>query len=335
MTSTAYILLYLTSIILSGCGPAEIPASSDTANPSRTTESPQAVESPSDTPEPVTPAVVLAADETILDANFLSSLSHQLQEQGFALNIQSSLDSSALPSGIQYLLTTSTSDLLSVQNDLPDLPILSLSAVHGENENTQHLLYTNAYHQRAAFLAGYTSAFLTPDYRTGYVDLVGSEISGLFDAYGNGNTYYCGHCSPQYPPYIDYPAYVQLSEPYTSEKISAVLSTLQQESVTTVYLHPFIHSEELNQSLKDAGLKLIGNQLLIVETNPLFDLIIGPDSSAVTEEILPALTQGVIPEPLSPPAGVLINSGWISDGRMQHLDEIIKMLNEGSILPVE
>jgi len=321
-------------ILLTACSSLDGVLPSPSSDPTITMEPSQssAIELPTATQEQSLPVIMITAEEGQINADFLDRLSLLLADQGFNIAFKSSLNIDGLPNDLHYLLAAESN--VSVDDQISS-PMLSFSFSLDQDQNIPVLRYSEMYYQRAAFLAGYSAAIATPNFRIGYIDLLDFELSGSFDSFENGVTYYCGHCSPQYPPFLDYPVYFQLSTPFTSEKINSIITALEQNYVTTVYVHPYIYNNELLQSLEDSGIDVIGNRLLGRINSPVVDFEVGPDPSATADELVPYIIAGTEPDPVSPPLAVHNNSGWFSEGRMQHLEQIITMLNEGTILPIE
>lgn len=317
--------------LLSGC------ASATTASPEATQAvpaTPDVSSPPVDTPVPSPPLVFLAADAVSISPSFSDSLTTELRQSGFEVlhGPASALD--ADPSRVVYILASSEA-AVSVREEYADIPLLILNPTTANEQSNQSLVLSNDFYQQTAFLAGYSAAILTSDYRTGFLGLAGSEIPGIYDSFASGMTYFCGLCSPRFPPFIAYPVYVQISEPFTTEKIAAARDALTAESVSTVYLHPSIQSEELYTVLHEAEIAIFTNQGILQSENSLASLVFGPDMSDIVQLILPAVSTGSMPDPVSPAPAILHNSIEIGEGRFRHLEEIIQLLSENSIIPFE
>ena len=110
------------------------------------------------------------------------------------------------------------------------------------------------------FLAGYLAAVITKDWRAGVIsrgDMVEGKAARL--GFTNGVIFYCGLCRPAYPPFIQYPQYVELSEGASQAEQQAAADILIQNGVKTVYVFPGAGDETLLDYLAQAGVNLIGS----------------------------------------------------------------------------
>ncbi len=290
---------------------------------------------PTQPPEPTSPVIVLAADEVRVESDFLQSLSMALEDQGMELLIIPEGESSGLPEAVIYIIASTAQSASDFQQLNPDLPIIVLDTSGDNDSSLPGVRFSDIYYRKAAFAAGYLAAIITSEYRIGYIDLVGQEISEGFTSFSNGVTYYCGLCSPQYPPFLPYPVNVQLSSPYTSEKINAVVESLQTNKITTVYIHPLLDSSELVQSLDNAGIVTISTDSLINHSNWQTTIALSPDYSDTAAQLVTSLFSNDGLGELSPAVIVSAGHNVIGEGKMKHLVGILEELERGLIIPVE
>ncbi|MEN8173761.1 MAG: hypothetical protein ABFS03_12900, partial [Chloroflexota bacterium] len=65
-------------------------------------------------------------------------------------------------------------------------------------------------HSQQSFIAGYIAALITPEWHVGVISISDSaEGQDARNAFLTGAEYYCGMCAPTYPPYFNYPLYVE------------------------------------------------------------------------------------------------------------------------------
>jgi len=85
---------------------------------------------------------------------------------------------------------------------IPGLPTTdNLSSIGADGERPD----------RQGFLAGYTAAVISDDWRIGVIspsDSASGQASRL--GFINGAIFYCGLCRPVYPPFIQYPQYAEI-----------------------------------------------------------------------------------------------------------------------------
>ncbi|MEA2008447.1 MAG: hypothetical protein U9O54_04960, partial [Chloroflexota bacterium] len=70
----------------------------------------------------------------------------------------------------------------------------------------------NANLGQQGFLAGYIAAMITPDWRVGVISLAEDEAAAAArEGFIAGAIYFCGLCRPEYPPFFEYPLFVELA----------------------------------------------------------------------------------------------------------------------------
>jgi len=328
-----FLLLLALFILTTSCGSTEPDPDPEQA----ALEQPVAPEGsspdPTLTPQPVSPSVILLAEVEGIDEAALQVLSDQLFQEGFELSVYAPRDEFQI-SGTPHYVLISEGLAMDLPQALSGIPVVSLGPPVPEQETPSSLQFSADYYQRAAFLAGYAAALQTTDYRTGFVNYSGSELGEIHTAYENGQTYYCGNCAPKYPPYLDYPVSVDLSAPFTQDKIDAVLAAMQQNSVETVYIHPLLTSPDLVKAFDLAGMNLVTNGQLLAVSDPIVDISVAPDAASAVQQLVPAILQQSVPEPVASEIIVISPSGWLSAGKLQHLEAILHKINTGEILPL-
>lgn len=110
------------------------------------------------------------------------------------------------------------------------------------------------------FLAGYTAAAVTPDWRVAVVAEEGS-VSGSSYRLGftNGVFYFCGLCRPVYPPFptSGYPLYVELPATAGPEDWNSTIAQFSAWQAETVFVDPNVATPEFLEVLAQAGFNLI------------------------------------------------------------------------------
>jgi hypothetical protein len=109
------------------------------------------------------------------------------------------------------------------------------------------------------FMAGYLAAVMTTDWRVGVISIADSEAGQLARrSFITGAKFFCGFCSPTYPPYHEYPLYVQLNGAATAAEWQSAAELLLQKNVETIYVVPGAGDENLLRYLASSGVGLIG-----------------------------------------------------------------------------
>jgi hypothetical protein len=109
------------------------------------------------------------------------------------------------------------------------------------------------------FMAGYLAAVMTPDWRVGVIGIADSEAGQLARrSFLTGAKFFCGFCSPTYPPYHEYPLYVQVNGAATAAEWQSAADLLLQKNVETIFIVPGAGDENLMRYLASSGVGMIG-----------------------------------------------------------------------------
>lgn len=189
------------------------------------------------------------------------------------------------------------------------------------------------YSEGTAFLAGYISAMITPDWRTGMIDAQNSA-DNLFGNFANGLHYYCGFCSPVYPPYYSYPTYTAISDAAAIVEIDATVAALVSDNVKTAFIHPEIYTPELITTLQDNGIDWISSQLMELPESARPIAILGIDPILTSQQIWQlVIGNDTSSELVLFPSIILHDPGLVSAGKLQQFNELIDQMSRGVIDP--
>jgi hypothetical protein len=183
------------------------------------------------------------------------------------------------------------------------------------------------------FVAGYIAALVTPDWRVGALS-IGDTPSGTAARQGflNGAIFFCGLCRPTYPPYLTYPAYVELPTGATPADWQAAGETLKGSSVQTIFLAPGAGDEALLTDLAQAGVNLIGSASPPPALKDRWIATISVDLEPALRQLWPGLLAGQGGAELSPSIAVGdVNPELLSQGRRRLVDELLENLKAGVI----
>jgi hypothetical protein len=175
------------------------------------------------------------------------------------------------------------------------------------------------------FLAGYLAAVITKDWRAGVISR-GDTVEGKAARLGftNGVIFYCGLCRPAYPPFVQYPQYVELAAGASQAEQQAAADILIKNAVKTIYVFPGAGDETLLEYLAHAGVNLIGSGTPAESLRSNWITSIRVDKASAVRQVWPRLMGGEKGIQMSVPLVLSDqNSVLFSTGR-QHLVE--KML---------
>ena len=284
--------------LLTGCG---IGASTPSATP-------DVVEAPTLTPEPLptatlTPtsapalAVLLAPPgaDTAQAGVLQTALNEAITAAGLHWQVRQQLTSADLPPSVRLVVALP-----------PDIGLATLAAAAPETqflavgiqglEATPNLSVVGAQGPRPdqqGFIAGYIAAMLTDDWRVGAITISDSvEGRAARSGFLNGAVFFCGLCMQTYPPFYNYPRYVELPAGAASAEWQAAAEHMIDYYVGTVYVAPGAGDPAMLATLAAAGINLIGSGVPTDNLRPNWVVSFSSDPLAQVQALVPQLLQG-------------------------------------------
>jgi hypothetical protein len=185
------------------------------------------------------------------------------------------------------------------------------------------------------FIAGYYSAILTDSYRVGALTINEGVGVDIRQGFLNGARYFCGLCSPGFPPFHPYPLYEEVPTGADFNTLQNAARLLVDSAVQTLFLAPGGANPDLVGQLAAQNINLIGTSLPAEADQGNWALVISAgDLGATLANIIPEIllngAQGVIT--LEP--SVWHNPERVSAGRYARGLHIIHDLSRGIIDPL-
>jgi hypothetical protein len=311
---TISLLLALTAILLPACALTGV--QQPTITPSvASTPAPAASPTPTRTPGPPIALLIIPADmDPVLAQAAQAEVVSLADASGLQVISQPTLDPSQLPSDLSIVIFLDGATADDIQLTLSQAPNARIVAPESDGLQPQPRLTILRPPEDAAlqqaFLAGYTAALITQDYRTAAL-LSGSDEdrTQMSDAFASGASYYCGLCRPVRPPFESYPLALPM-EPGNSPPTAA----LSDAGVQTVFVPSDLSDSPTLTALAGNGVVVLGTvppPQEVVESwaasfrpSPVDGLraawanILGPDQPSFAT--LPVTAQDVNPDLLSP-----------------------------------
>jgi len=188
-----------------------------------------------------------------------------------------------------------------------------------------------------AFLAGYISAMLAPNFRVGA--MLVSEETSQNQSFRNGVNYYCGMCAAKVFPLNTYPFIAELPANTPAANWQTSFNEINANTINVLYLDDDVVSTELSNFLAAQEIALVGNQEPIAEAQSRWTVTIIPDPIKPIYEIWPDLISGQGGNIVT--ADLKINNYnyislqdglvWMSEGKLKLVNEVIGLLREGQI----
>lgn len=325
----------LLALILSACGATTEPAATSVPLPSDTS----APLPPEQTATPVVPLAILVVPPT-LDAessNLYQKTVYDLtQTSGMRFQVRNTLTPADLEPGLQIVIALAPDPgIAALAAAAPNVQFLAINMPEITPAGNISVLGGNSQSDIAAFLAGYTAALITDDYRIGMMlPRDNADAIRAFNAYTSGMIFYCGTCRPFYylpwsfPQYIDIPADEDVSH-YNAFSDILIL----QYKVRTIYLYPDIATQDLMTYIGTTGVLMIGAKT--PEQLPAgWVMTIQPDVVKAIQNAWPQLLSGQGGVTIQSPLGLSdIDPSLLSPGRQRLVEKMLQDLQAGYVSP--
>jgi hypothetical protein len=318
-------------IILSACGSGES-AATLTAIPTDTPILP-----PASTTTPTVPLAVLLipADLDTDTSNLYQKTVYDLaQASGFRFQVLNSLTPETLEPGLQVVIALPPDPGISaLAAAAPQVQFLAINIPGLSAGGNISVLSGNSQSDVAAFLAGYTAALTTDDYRIGMIiPKDNPDAISALNAFANGMKFYCGICRPVFFSAWAYPQYVEIpaeEDPANYDAYSDIL--ILQYKVGTIYLYPDIAIPELYTYIGTTGTSMIGT--ISPEQQPAgWIMTIQPDVIKAIQNAWPDLVSGKGGITVQSPLGLSdIDPSLLSPGKQRLVEQTLSELQSGLI----
>jgi len=192
-----------------------------------------------------------------------------------------------------------------------------------------------------AFLSGYLSAMIAPNFRAGA--LLVSEQTSFNQAYTNGVSYYCGICAALVFPLNTYPVVTLQPAASPPANWQAAFNEINQNKVNVLFLPREIVSAELGAFLATQDVAIIGNGPPPVELSEKWVATVKSDGMGALQEIWTDLVGGIGGKTINANITfsdinyVSVTDGlvWLSQGKLQQLDELVQLIRDDQIYPYD
>ena len=339
------VVLVLAVGLLAACGRASPSPIGRTSAPTHSPTIPAVVTS---TPRPATatlaptptqprPAVLLVAPDKA-DPNLAADVKAVLQElaaaSGIELRVQTGLSAGDLKPEVKVVVALPPDPgLAQLAAGAPQVQFagVGLDGV-GASANLSLVGSQGSLASQQAFVAGYISAIVTPDWRVGVLSLAGDPLGErAAQAFLNGASFFCGLCKPAYPPFVTYPTAASAASP---QDWNAAADALLAKAVQTVYVFPGLATPELYAYLVKANVQLIGGGTPPDDARASWIATIHASAGEGLRQLWPDLVAGKGGRTL-PMALTLADTsaGFLPGARQRLVQEVLQNLLAGQINP--
>lgn len=329
------LLLILAALLLTGCGaePAtEAPTDPIIASTPTAAPQPEAILTP--TPEIPLAILVVPADLDQEISNTYQTLVYNLaQSAGMRFQVRNTLSVADFEPALRVVIALPPDPgLAELAPQAPQVQFLSVNIPNMVAGGNLSVLANTERPDISAFMAGYIGAAITEDYRTGLI-IPKDDPAGqvMLAAFRKGHEYYCGICQIIFPPYHEYPLFVEIPSDAPLNEYNAYADYLMNYSVETMYVSPQLANEDLMLYLSTNGILVVSDLPPQKITGNLVATI-QPDVIHAIESAWPQLIAGTGGINITSPLILEnINSEHLPPGKEQDAHDILVQLQAGLI----
>ena len=332
MRQRLIILLTLFLVALSACSGGEA-AGTSTPVPSDTPLVP-----PTLTPTAATPLaiLVLPADLDPETSNLYQTTVYELtQTSGLRFQVRNTLSAADLGEpGLNVVISLPPDPgIAALAAAAPQVQFLAINIPEVAAGGNISVLGSNSQTDVVAFLAGYTAALITDDYRIGMMmPKDNPDAVRALNAYATGMRFYCGACRPLYFYPWTYPQFVEIPAEEDKTHYNAFADILiLQHKVGTIYLHPDIVTPDLETYIGTTGVYMIGTKT--PEQRPAgWVMTVQPDIIKAIQNAWPGLVSGQGGVTVQSPLGLSdIDPTLLTPGKQRLVEQTLNDLQAGLI----
>ncbi len=332
------VLIIILALFVAGCG-VNVPAAATLEPVEYPTVAP-ATDIPVPTEIPPANRVLLATGSQLAEADTqtISVMAQSLSEQsGLIFESIPALTPEALTPDVKIVIALPPDPgIADLASRFPDIRFISvgISAIQPSN-NLFAVGNEGAHPEWVGFTAGYVAAILTNEWRVGALTQAGSN-EGLLagDAFRNGAMFFCGLCNPTFPPFTDYPIYVDMPIAASQPEWQQIADAFIISGVKTAYIYPTVADSNLMIYLAQGGMRLIGGETPPDALRPAWIATIQMDYSNGLQKVWGDAVSGLPGRTV--PTGISltdVDTNALTEGKMRLVYEVIAALMAGGISP--
>ena len=355
------ILLLTVALVISACNagtpsatpvptavPTEFPIVLTATALANQTQNPGTVEPTAEAPVTLTPPtdtqihsqIVLwvpeNVDESLAQAYF-DQLSRYADQNGVTLERRANLAATELSEQVKVVVSmASAAEIHTLAPAAQNVQFLAVGAGEVPTGGNVHAMTGSGVSvAQRAFLAGYTLALTTTDYRVGVLSQAGTaDGMATRDGFIIGAQYYCGICNSRYAPILFYPFAAEITDPANPVDWQTAADTLLTNAVTAMYVQPEVSSSDLMTYLQTRNVRVIlaegqagvggANVVAVLSSSGAVDL------APALDDLLVGLSVGTVTSSID---FTSINEEIITPGRLGLIERVKAELLAGEIQP--
>jgi hypothetical protein len=210
--------------------------------------------------------------------------------------------------------------------EIPDLPAAS---------NLSTIGATGIPVDQQAFLAGYISGLVAPEWKVGMLYAKDTpDGTAARDGFTNGFVFYCGTCrNPLFSYYsVNYPLIYGIPTDTPKSQYPAFADDLLHYGVKAAYVSPAIATSDLLNYMAQTGLLVIGETFPGESAREHWVASIQPDVTSAVKNVFPDLVAGKGGQSLPTPLFLAdVNASLLSQGKLRLVQQVLDGLQDGTI----
>lgn len=327
-----FIILFIVIVVLlSACGGNESAATS-TPVPTDT-----AVAAPVLTATPSTPLAILVLP-TDLDPEtsdlYQKTVYDLTQASGYRFQVRNNLTNVDLEPGLKVVIALPPDPgIAALAAAAPQVQFLAINIPGITAGGNVSVLGGNSQSDVAGFLAGYTAALITDDYRIGMLlPKDNADAVRSLNAFFTGMKFYCGVCRQMFFYNWTYPQYLEIGAEEDPNNYDAYADILMlQYKVGTIYLYPDIATPDLMNYIGTTGTYMIGT-VSPAQRPAGWVMTIQPDEIQAIKNAWPGLISGQGGITVQSPLGLAdVDPNLLSPGKQRDVEKVLSELQAGRI----
>jgi hypothetical protein len=325
-------VLILIALSLAACSSSGAPDSTSTPAPADT---PVPVATLTGTPTIPLVILILPADLDADTSNLYQKTVYDMaQASGYRFQVRNSLSPDEIEPGLQIVIALPPDPgVAALAAAAPNVQFLAINIPGMTSGGNISALGDNTQPDIAGFLAGYTAALVTDDYRIGMlIPKASNDAIRTFNAYVNGMRYYCGLCRPIYYFPSGFPQYLEIAADENPDYFDSYADILiQQYRVRTIFVHSGVYTSDLVNYIGTTGAYMIGTTS--PEQRPAgWVMTIQPDVIKAIQNAWPQLVGGQGGITVQSPLGLSdVDPDILTPGKLRLVEQTLNDLQAGLI----
>ena len=325
-------------VMLTGCVTApQAPTGQPSSTPSPTAVAASPTPTLPPTPTPLPGRLLLIAPSGNANAEVESFLTAEAQKAGLDFERRETLQTADLSQDVHIVvLLVQPADLGNLVAAGPQIQFVVISA--GNLGPGANLTILHASPEQQAFVAGFTAALLSADWRAG--GLISSDQPQIQQAFKNGASFYCGDCAPGWPQKVTFPLLSSVGDAGDGPAWAAsAQDQFDNGKAEVFYLSDPAAKDEVYAAL--AGKVQVARPVKVFGSMAPPAALKGQWAATITINPLEALKKA-LPEMLAgrsaaeinvPPQLIQVDPALLSPGRQDLINKVIADLVSGLINP--